>query len=156
MAQIGIPDAELRAALGKIRALGDTVSKSERKKMLRKGALILRDAAKANVPIAAEPYKMYKNGKPFASILPGFVRDAVQVRNLRKSYDLFVGIAKVGGILAYWAKWLEFGSSAYEKKPEGYGFMRRALAATKDQVIAQIVKDAQRLFDRKIKELKAK
>lgn len=156
MAQIVIPDAELKKALGKIRALGDVVSKRQRKAILRKGAEILRDAAKANVPIAAEPYKIYKNGKPFASILPGFVRDAVQVRSLRKSYDLFVGIQKIDGILAYWAKWLEFGSSAYEKKPEGYGFMRRALAATKDQVIAQIVKDAQRLFDKKIKELKAR
>jgi HK97 gp10 family phage protein len=150
--QVGIPDAELRAALNKIRALGDTVSKSERKRMLRKGAIILRDAAKANVPIAAEPYKDNKGN----TIQPGLVRDAVQIRNFRKSYDLFIGIAKQSGILAYWAKWLEFGSKAYRDNPDGYGFMRKALAATKDQVIAQIVSDAKRLFDKKIAQLKAK
>jgi HK97 gp10 family phage protein len=150
--QVGIPAAELKAALGKLRALGTVVTKKERKQVLRKGATILRNTARENVPIAAEPYKDSKGN----TIQPGLVRDAVQIRNFAKSFDLFVGIAKVSGILAYWAKWLEFGSSAYKSKPDGYGFMRRALASSKDQVIAQIVSDAKKLFDRKIKELQSR
>ncbi len=149
--QVGIPAAELKLAVNRLRALGELASKRQRKAILRKGAKILEAAAKANVPIADEPYVMYKGGKPFASILPGFVRDAVQVKNLRKSPDLFVGVEKLSGILAYWAKWLEFGARHFP----GFAFMRRALAATKDQVIAQVIKDANSAFDRIVKKAKA-
>jgi len=149
-----VSDYELRIAILKIRALGDAVSNRQRKYILRKGAIILRDAARANVPIAAEPYTIYKNGKPFASTYPGFVRDAIAVRNLRKSNDLWVGVEKKDGILAYWAQWLEFGATNRDgTRREGFGFMRKAIAQTKDAVITQIVKDAEALLKRTIKKL---
>lgn len=148
-----ISDPELRKAIGKIRALGDTVTRRQRLQMLRNGANILRDAAKANVPIADEPYKDAKGN----TIQPGFVRDAIKVKTLRKSWDLFVGISKIQGILAYWATWLEFGATNRDgSKREGAHFMRKSLSAVGDQVVAQIIKDATRLFDRKIKELQVK
>lgn len=157
-----ISDPELKRAINKIRALGDIVNRRQRLQMLRNGANILRDAARANVPIADEPYVMYrKNGgtkkEAVMSILPGFVRDAIKVKSFRKSSALFVGIDKVQGILAYWATWLEFGATNRDgSKREGAHFMRKALSAVGDQVVAQIIKDATRLFDRKIKELQVK
>lgn len=151
--QIAIDDAELRRTVAKIRGLGALVSKRQRKEILRKGAKILRDAARANVPIAPAPFET-RSGQV---IQPGFTPDAIGIKNLRKSPDLFVGVVKNDGILAYWAHWLEFGATNRDgSKREGFAFMRRALAATKPQVIAQIIKDAEALLKQIVKKVQAK
>ena len=151
--QIGIPQSELEAAVRKIRALSEFTTPRQRKNMLRKGARILRDAARANVPIAIEPYKDRKGNV----IQPGFTREAIEVKNLRRSPDLFVGIAKKNSLLAYWAAWLEFGATNRDgSKREGFGYMRRALASVKDQVVAQIIRDADKLFAVVVKKLQVR
>lgn len=152
-----INERELKLAVLKIRALGDAVSNRQRKYILRKGAIILRDAAKANVPIAAKPYTIYSRGKPIASALPGFVREGIKVKNLRRSYDLWVGVEKVNSLLPFWAQWLEFDATNVDgSKREGFGFMRKALAQVKDQVIAQVIKDAEALLKRTVAKLSKK
>ena len=152
---LAINEQELRAVVLKFRALGELAKPRERKAILRKGAKILEAAAKANVPIAAEPYTMYRRGEAVASILPGFVRDAMQVRNLRKSPDLWVGIQKLSGILAFWAQWLEFGATNRDgSKREGFAFMRRAVASTKAAVIAQIISDTEKAIAKILKRIK--
>jgi len=150
---VSIDDAELRRTVAKIRALGDLVSKRQRKGILRKGAKILRDAAKANVPIAPQPYKT-RAGKV---IQPGFTPDAIGIKDLRKSPDLFVGVVKKDSQIAYWAHWLEFGATNRDgSKREGHGFMRRALASAKPQVVAQIIKDAEALLKRIVKKVQTR
>ena len=151
--QIAIDDAELRRTVAKIRALGELASKRQRKGILRKGAKILRDAAKANVPIAPKPSK----NRAGELIQPGFTPDAIGIKDLRKSPDLFVGVVKRGSQLAYWATWLEFGAANVDgSKREGFAFMRRALAATKPQVVAQIIKDADALLKRIVKKVQTR
>lgn len=151
--EIGIPKSELEVAVRKIRALGEFTTARQRKNILRKGARIMRDAARANVPIALEPYKNRKG----EVIQPGFTRDAIEVKNLRRSPDLFVGVVKKNSQLAYWAAWLEFGATNRDgTKREGFAYMRRALASVKDQVTAQIIKDAQKLFEKIVNKLKVK
>jgi hypothetical protein len=41
-------------------------------------------------------------------------------------------------------------------KREGFGFMRKALAQVKDQVIAQVIKDAEALLKRTVAKLSKK
>jgi HK97 gp10 family phage protein len=145
-----IDDKELRLAVLKIRALGELASKRQKKNILRKGAKILADAAKENVPISAEPYRL-RDG---TEISPGFVRDAIRVKSLRKSLDLWVGVVKQNGILPYWAQWLEFGATNRDgSKRPGSAFMRRALVSTGPAVKAQIIKDAQALLAKIVKKV---
>lgn len=145
-----IDDKELQLAVLKIRALGDAITPRARKNILRKGAKIIADEARANVPIAAEPYKL-RDG---TTIQPGFVRDAIRVKSLRKSSDLFVGVVKQNGLLPYWAQWLEFGALNRDgSKREGAAFMRRAVEAKREQAKAQIIADAEKLLQKTIKNL---
>lgn len=150
MVEIQIDLREYEAAVRKIRGLGEAVSRRQRKAMLRKGAIILRDAARANVPIAPEPYKT-RSGEV---IYPGFTKDAIDVKSLRKSPDLFVGVEKKDKTLAYWAAWLEFGALNRDgSKREGSHYMRRALASHGQKAAGQVAADATKLFERVIKKL---
>ena len=134
--QVAISDAELKRTVNKMRALRGQITKRQFKNALRKGANIIRDEARKNVPIAAEAYPG-PDGEP---IQPGFVRDAIEVKSLRRSDALFVGVVKKNSVLAYWAQWLEFDATNRNgTKRDGYGFMRKAVAAKKAEAIAAIV-----------------
>jgi HK97 gp10 family phage protein len=131
--------------------------------MLRKGATILRDAARNNAPVSKKPHK----GRSGNVYMPGNLRESIQVKALRKTTDLFVGprtkssaTASVFGIKidrqktsadGYYAHWVEYDVFYGTKKREGSAFMRRALNSVRQQVVNQIVKDATRLFDRLVK-----
>ncbi len=152
--QVAISDAELKRTVNKMRALRGQITKRQFKNALRKGANIIRDEAKANVPIADEGYTLYKDGKPFASALPGFVRDAIEVKSLRRSDSLFVGVVKKDGLLPYWAQWLEFGARNRDGSTRpGFGFMRKAVAAKKEEAIAAIVKAGEALISKTVKRI---
>jgi HK97 gp10 family phage protein len=131
---VAVDSQELKLAVLKIRALSEFATARERQGFLRRGARILRDAARENVPIAPAPYTT-RDGN---IVRQGFTPEAVEVKKLRKSNDLWVGVVRRDGILPYWAFWLEFGAYG----TEGFGFMRRALESKKGEVIAAIVQDA--------------
>jgi len=155
--QVAISDAELSRTVNKMRALGKAINRRQFKSALRKGANIIRDEAKKNVPIAAEPYVIYKGKQAFTSILPGFVRDAIEVKSLRRSSDLFVGVEKKNSVLPYWAQWLEFDARNRDgSKREGFGFMRKAVASKKADAIAAIVKAGEVLINNVVKKLSIK
>lgn len=150
MIDVKIDNAELTAAVRRIRGLDEFTTPRQRKAMLRKGAKIIRDAARVNVPIAPAPYKNRKG----ETITPGFTVEAIEVKSLRKSNDLFVGVSKKDSKLAYWAAWLEFGATNVDgSRREGHGFMRQAVATKGQEAAQQIIKDAQRLFDRIVKKV---
>lgn len=164
---IKITEAEMRLAVNKIRALGDLASRRQKLGMLRKGATILRDAARNNINNSDKPHKG-RNGNVYN---PGNLKAAIQVKTLRKSTDLFVGpktksaaTASVFGTKisgqsdaadGYYAHWVEYDVFYGAKKRPGRGYMRRALSSVQQQVVNQIIKDAQRLFDRIVKKAQA-
>jgi len=177
-----IQEKELYNAVKKIDVLfGDIVSKRQRKAMLRKGAKIVREAARANIHDSDKPHYRYRTsklsgskrapkgkGQIVATYYPGNLRDGIQIKSFRKSYDLFVGpvtrsaaTASVFGVEtagqksnvdAYYAHWVEF------RNPESksHGYMRRGVQSSKNIAIKQIVADAKRLFERTIKKISQK
>jgi HK97 gp10 family phage protein len=161
-------EKELRLALAKLSALGELATRRQRKAVLRKGATILRDEARRNVPVSAEPHK----GRKGRIYYPGNLRDSIQVKSLRRSLDLFVGprtnssaTASVFGeqvsgqktsVDGYYAHFMEFDVFFGNKVRQGRAYMRRALASVRQQVAQQIVKDAWRVFDRIVKKAQAK
>lgn len=163
MVSIKIKEDELKAAIQKLDSLGSAITKRQRKAMLRKGAEIIRDEARANVPISDRPTLVYDTpkinnklrapkgqGRIKYKLEPGTLRDDINVKSFPKSFDLFVGAGTTRKITAFWAHWLEFGNS----KIKGIGYMRRAVASKKEAAINQIIKDAEKLFERTIKKLK--
>lgn len=164
MVTIDIKAAELETAISKVNALGKAVTRRQRKAALRKAALIIRDTARANVPVASEVTKRYNtpklDGKQRApkgqgvvveEFRPGTLRDNINVKSLRRSPDLFVGPGTSSKKpVAYWAHWIEFGTQHI--KP--YAYMRRAVQAKKGAALDQAIKDFTRLYDRTIKKLK--
>lgn len=164
MVEIKIDQREYEALIRKIRGLGEAVSRRQRKAMLRKGATILRDAARANAPISDEPH-FNRRG---VIIQPGNLRKALQVKSLRKSPDLFVGpvtasratasvfdvSAQSSTVDGYYAHWVEFGALNRDgTKRKGSAYMRRALASHGQKAADQVARDAQKLLDRTIKKL---
>ena len=148
--QVAISDAELKRTVNKMRALSGEINKRQFKNVLRRGATIIRDEARKNVPIAAEAYPG-PDGEP---IQPGFVRDAIEVKSLRRSDALFVGVVKKNSLLPYWAQWLEFGARNRDGSTRpGFGFMRKAVAAKKEEAIQAIVKAGEALIAKTVKKI---
>lgn len=165
MVDIKISEKELKASMDKVKGLGDAVTPRQRKAMLRKAAVIIRNEARANVPISDRPTLIYDTpklsgklkapkgqGRVKIKLDPGTLRDDINVKSFRRSPDLFVGIGTARKVTAFWGHWLEFGNSQIK----GIGYMRRAVESKKGEAINQLIKDATRLFDRKIKELSKK
>lgn len=165
MVDFDIKENELQSAVRKLDALGKAVTRRQRKAMLRKGAKLMRDAARSNIKDAKKTVYRYStpkiDGKQRApkglgrKVMPGYspgnLRRAINVKSLRKSADLFVGPTRNKRIDGYYAHFVEFGT----RYAKGVGYMRKAYNATKGQVADQIIKDAKALFDRTIKKLKS-
>lgn len=163
MVDIKISEKEVMHAVQKVDALGKAVTPRQRKAMLRKAAVIIRDEARKNVPISDRPTLVYDTPKVSGKLKapkgqgriklkldPGTLRDDINVKSLRRSRDLFVGVGTGRKrSIAFWAHWLEFGNSQIK----GIGYMRRAVESKKQEALNQLVKDATRLYDRKIKEI---
>lgn len=161
-------EKEMKLAITKLNALGELATRRQRKAALRKGATILRDEARRNVPVSSKPHKG-RNGRMY---FPGNLRDSIQVKSLRRSLDLFVGprtsssaTASVFGeqvsgqkttVDGYYAHFMEFDVFYGDKLREGRAYMRRALASVRQQVAQQIIKDAKRIFNLIVKRAQAK
>lgn len=85
------------------------LDRKERIKILRKGANLIRDAAKSHVPEATHPVHRYSTPKALkrirapkgkgviaATYMPGHLRQAISSFTLRKSDDVFVGPRRRG------------------------------------------------------------
>jgi HK97 gp10 family phage protein len=153
MAVQAISAADLQRTFNKLKALRGQITRRQFKSALRKGANIIRNEARKNVPIAAKPYR----GPGGEMIQPGFVRDAIEVKSLRRSEALFVGVVKKDAKLPFWAQWLEFGARNRDGSTRpGFGFMRRAVASKKEDAIAAIVKAGEVLINKVVKKLSIK
>lgn len=172
-------NAELKEAIERLQALGEKFTVRQRKRILRKGAVIIRDAARANIPTSKKPHHVYDTpkfsnklkapkgeGRIVATYYPGNLKAAIQVKSLRRSLDIFVGpvIVRTAGVSlfgvgdvetkksnvsGYYAHWMEFGNS----QMKGIGYMRRAVESGKEQAVKVIVEESRKTYDRIIKEI---
>lgn len=162
--QIAISDAELKRTVNKLRALRGALTKRQFQSALRPGAKIIRDAAKANVPISDEPHKG-RNGKVYT---PRNLHNSIVVKSLRRSDALFVGVKTKSAATAsvfgndttggdadgYYAHWVEFNTQNVDGSTRpGFGFMRKAVAAKKEEAIAAIVKASEALISKTVKKI---
>lgn len=163
MVDIQIKEAELKKAISNVSSLGTAVTTRQRKAALRKAALLIRNAARKNVPVAEEVTKRYNTpklskklkapkgqGNVVESYQPGTLRDDINVKSLRRSPDLFVGPGtSTKKPVAYWAHYIEFGT----KHIRPFAYMRRAVETTKSAALSQAIADLEKLYDRTIKKI---
>ena len=120
--------AQVKEVIKTMQTLPKEFQSKATKKALRKGANILRDAAKQNAPVDE-----------------GDLRDSIKTFSLRKSkMALFVGprflrVSKGGkkSYANYYGGFVEFGT----RNMAGKGYMRKAFDSGKAEAIAQIEKD---------------
>ena len=62
MVDVKLDEAEVKRAIAKVNALGN-VTRRQRKAALRKAAIIIRDTARSNVPVADQVVKRYSTPK---------------------------------------------------------------------------------------------
>lgn len=151
---------DVQKALKKLKALGKELEVKERKKILRKAAIPLVAAAKANIPEAEKPVHRYSTGKIIKAIktppglgtiiatyLPGNLKKSIRILSFRKSVALFVGpkvqkrnnkgvFGNGNKIDGWYAHFLEFGTVHFS----GIGFMRRAADTTRNEVQRRIIR----------------
>lgn len=93
---IEVNTAEINAWADNIRRAVRDFDRTDRKKILRRGAAPTVQAAKRRTPTGTRAHKRYAGGKVVATYKPGNLRKSIQVLALRKSPDVHVG-PKVGG-----------------------------------------------------------
>ncbi|RMH11192.1 MAG: hypothetical protein D6698_16780 [Gammaproteobacteria bacterium] len=165
-------EAELRKVHQVFNELGQEFTTKERKKILRKGAEILRDEIRTQAPVSERVHyrystpKLVKNirapkgkGVRVASYEPGNLSRSIKVLNYKRSKDLFVGPKKAkrnpqgnfAGRRAdgYYAHWVEYGvpSRGIPATP----FVRPAVAAAKGAVKDAVVQEARKAVDQLLK-----
>jgi HK97 gp10 family phage protein len=151
-------DKELRRASKILNDLVKDLSVKERRKILRQSAKILQKAAKANIPQSdAEHFRYATNkisksmrtpkglGNVVAVYHPGNLRRAIRTLTFRRSSAVFVGpklakkssygVFRGGRVDGYYAHFMEFGTRNFS----GLGYMRRAVDATANQVLKDMV-----------------
>jgi HK97 gp10 family phage protein len=114
--------------------------KKEKKKFLAYAAVPLVEAAKSKAPVGSEIHYRYNRGEIVAAYHPGNLKRSLQVLDLKRSQDVFVGPKVNKGsskgefkgrrVDAYYAHMVEFGTSKMAARP----FMRPAWMATESQV----------------------
>jgi HK97 gp10 family phage protein len=133
-----------------------------RKSLLRKPALMFRDAARGNVPVSDKPHYRYKksiDGEPGEKItyLPGNLKRSLRVLTFRRSPDVFVGPKKkpknkesavFGGddktVDPYYANFVEKGTS---KQPPA-GYMRKAYDNNVSKARQVLEQNALKIFNK--------
>lgn len=160
-------EMEVKAAIKKLRLLPREFSKKEKRKVLRKAAKPLIQAARANIPRSSKPHYRYKTSKASSSIkapkgkgrviatyYPGNLSRSIRAMTFRRSSDIFVGprVAKQGKgsgnfkgnrVDGFYANQMEFGN----KNMAGIGFMRKAVPLATQSVQKAIIEGSKKKID---------
>jgi HK97 gp10 family phage protein len=153
---------EVEQAIKTLNKLGEEFDKKTRRKMLRRGAEILRDEIKSRAPRSKKQHKRYSTAKllknkrapkGMGTVIqtydPGNLKKAIVVLPLSKSHDLHVGpkVARRGQKSlpdAYYAHWLEYGAPGIGVP--AHPFIRPAVASVKAKVAEAVTADAKKLL----------
>lgn len=166
-------DQEVKFAVKQLQGLAKEIGNQRtRKRILRKAALPIVAAAKANVKVADEPVKIYntkklsKNirapkgqGNVVAVIEPGTLRDAIGIKTFRKSPDVFVGVTgkKKDPNFPFYAAWLEYGATNVDgTRREPKPFMRPAVDSTQGAVGKILIEETAKAVERYAKKVAIK
>jgi HK97 gp10 family phage protein len=157
-------EMEVKEAIKKLQLLPKEFRKKERKKVLRKAAKPLIEAAQNNISDSNEPHFRYKTSKAsnkmkapkgkgnvIAVYHPGNLRKSIKALTFRRSGDVFVGprVAKRGSgghygkgsrIDGYYAAFMEFGTKDFP----GTGYMRRAVPTATQKVQNIIIQETKK------------
>jgi HK97 gp10 family phage protein len=130
---------ELEIAL---RELPAEVERTVLRQALAAGARVVRDEARARVPVRAEAslkgYKIRRSGflgqwaRATKGRLPGFLRASIVSRVVRAGGGLVAKVGWTGD--AFYGMFLEFGTSRIAARP----FLRPAFEAVKARAVAEI------------------
>ena len=157
---------ELRILSNKFEKVLDGFNTKNRRKVLRKGAAILRKAARQKVETANEDVFRYATAKVVKGIRapkgkgnviavykPGNLKKAIATMTFRRDKNgVYVGArrarsqaiiqgTKAANADGYYAHFLEFGTINSAPHP----FMRPALAATKGAIAAKITEESRKI-----------
>ena len=157
---------EISVLSGKFDDVLDGFNTRNRRKVLRKGAAILRKAARTKVEIASEDVFRYSTARVTKSIRtpkgkgnvvavykPSNLKKAIATMTFRRDKTgVYVGAkrgksqaivqgTKAANADGYYAHFLEFGTI----NSAAYPFMRPALAATKGAIKAKITEESRKL-----------
>lgn len=167
-------EQEINEAIKKLQALPKEFSKKTKRKVLRKAAKPLIDAARNNIPESDEPHYRYKtskasnkikapkgSGNVIAVYHPGNLKKSIRALTFRRSSDIFVGprVAKRGSgghygkgsrVDGYYAAMMEYGT----KNHSGVAYMRRAVPSATNQVQQIIIKETKKVIDDFVQENK--
>lgn len=155
-------EREVRLAVKKLNSLLLTVDVRTRRKVLRRAARPMVQAARNNVPVSSAPHFRYGSsgklaanirapkgkGKKIAKYVPGNLKKSIKVLTFRRDRTgVYVGpkLAKrrsgfktygatSGTVDGYYAHIVEFGSRFQPAR----GYMRKAFSQTKGQVVKNV------------------
>lgn len=157
-------EQEVREAIKKLEALPKEFSKREKRKVLRKAAKPMIEAARNNISDSNEPHYRYKTSKASNKIKapkgkgnviavyhPGNLRKSIRAMTFRRSGDVFVGprVAKRGSgghygkgsrVDGYYAAFMEFGTKNFP----GTSYMRRAVPTATQKVQNIIIQETKK------------
>jgi|18_taG_2_1085343.scaffolds.fasta_scaffold05869_5 HK97 gp10 family phage protein len=160
-------EQEVKEAIKKLQLLPKEFSKKTKRKMLRKAAKPLINAARNNIGDSNEPHYRYKTSKAsnklrapkgkgnvVAVYHPGNLRKSIKALTFRKSSDIFVGprVAKRGSgghygkgsrVDGYYAAMVEFGT----RNTAGQAYMRRAVPAATQAVQKKIISETKIIIE---------
>lgn len=158
---------EIDEAIKKLKSLPKEFSKKEKRKVLRKAAKPLIEAARNNIPRSSKPHYRYKTskasqsikapkgkGKIVATYYPGNLRRSIRAMTFRKSSDIFVGprVARRGKggrtfkgrrVDGFYANQMEFGN----KNHAGFAYMRKAIPTATSKVQSIIIREAKKTVE---------
>jgi len=160
-------EQEVKEAIKKLQLLPKEFSKKTKRKMLRKAAKPLINAARNNIGDSNEPHYRYKTSKAsnklrapkgkgnvVAVYHPGNLRKSIKALTFRKSSDIFVGprVAKRGSgghygkgsrVDGYYDAMVEFGT----RNTAGQAYMRRAVPAATQAVQKKIISETKIIIE---------
>lgn len=154
--------------MNKLKRLDDRLKKRILKKVGRKSLKPMVDSYKKNIKDADEVFKVYRNGKIYAEILPGTLRKSVGVKMPKKlqsknAVGLSVGPRRTGKVYGKPARggwyagmvnfgWLQPGGKEYNGKNRN--FAQKAMNSGKGRVAVGFRREFASIVNKEIRKLK--
>ena len=152
----------------KLKKLDERTRKKILKKVARESLKPMVDSYKRNIKDADEVFKVYRNGKIYAEIMPGQLRRSIGIgfpKYLNKGNDFGASVGPrrsgrfkdpekggwYGGFINF--GWLQVGGGKDYKGPN-VGYAERAKGAAKTKVQLKFVRNFKSVTEREIKKLK--
>lgn len=167
---------EVEKAVEALKKIGVVADKKERKKLLKRGAVVMRNEIRSNAPVSQRLHKRYSTSKAaknlkagkgqgnvVATYSPGNLKRSIRLLNLRKSADWFVGpkVSRVtkgdftgNRVDGYYAHFVEYGApgAGVPATP----FIRPAVSTGRSKVAKAIKRSIKKRIRQIVRQVKVK